>query len=73
MDLPFIAVEPTSTDHSEITMANTRERRIINPTIRFRNDLDPNDSVRTPSPPPTYDAARKLSVAKSTHTALKSQ
>ena len=30
-------------------MANTRERRIFNPPIRFRNDLDHVDSVRSPS------------------------
>ena len=35
-------------------MANTRERQIINPPIRFCNDFDHIDSVGTPSPPPGY-------------------
>ena len=41
-------------------MANTRGRRIINLPIRFRNDLDSIDSVRTPSPPLTYDCFSSL-------------
>ena len=39
-------------------MANTHDRRIINPTIRFRYDLDPIDAGKSPGPPPVKNGSQ---------------
>ena len=41
-------------------MANTRDRRIINPPIRFRYDLDPIDRDQSPCPPPVNNGFSTL-------------
>ena len=48
------------TDYSEVTMANTRDRRIINPPIRFRYDLDPIDRDQSSCPPPVNNGSSTL-------------
>ena len=41
-------------------MANTHDRRIVNPPIRFRYDLDPIDRDPSPCPPPANDDSSTL-------------
>ena len=51
---------PAFTDYSEVTMANTRDRHIINPPIRFRYDLDPIDRGQSPCHPPVSNGSSIL-------------
>ena len=51
---------PAFTDYSEVTMANTRDRRSIIPPIRFRYDLDPIDRDRSPCLPPVSNGSSIL-------------
>ena len=51
---------PAFTDYSEVTMANTRDRRSIIPPIRFRYDLDPIERDQSPCHPPVSNGSSIL-------------
>ena len=51
---------PALTDYSEVTMANTRDRRSIIAPIRFRYDLDPIDRDQSPCHPPVNNGSSTL-------------
>ena len=53
-------MSPAFTDYSEVTMANTRDRRSINPPIRFRYDLDSIDRDQSPCHPPVNNGSSTL-------------